>query len=50
MTQKTVVCPKCKTNQVLHENVSLEKDNVYQDDKGKFTVCKKCDNLFSVEI
>jgi hypothetical protein len=37
-------CSKCDHEQHVNEK------NIYQDIKGKFTVCEKCNNSYDVEI
>jgi hypothetical protein len=41
---KIVQCLNCGEKQELKEN------EIYQDIKGKFIVCKNCDSSFDVEI
>lgn len=43
-SDKFVRCPECKHQQELVIN-----KNIWQDDSGKFTMCKKCSKLYHVE-
>ena len=41
---KEVKCLNCGEKQEIKEN------EIYQDIKGKFVVCKECDSSFDIEI
>lgn len=44
ITDYNVTCGKCKHEQIANYN------NTYQDIKGKFIVCVKCDGFINVEV